>query len=195
MLLRSGDHPSVRRRPCRVLAYALMEDCHATDASRVDTFARERQAMTAASTLQQAAVYRRAGVLLVRADSRTDAGVWVSDGPCRTIEPPFAPDAIFRAVDETLGHSRSIPHPRQDEWTTVPLELYRAAGVRRWSEFVRGSVTISVCRAGLHWTFIPWRKCGARDGFEPLTNAAIELDEPTPDAIAGAVLAALQRAS
>ncbi|MBP2159713.1 MULTISPECIES: hypothetical protein [Asticcacaulis] len=136
-------------------------------------------------------VYRRKGALFIAASHKTEAGFWVADEETSVVGSSDEGD-VQRAVVEALARSQNrIPTPARD--ADLVGSLLSAAGVSSWSTFSKLAKCVDVHLKDGRLEITPYRNMGGSDGFEPMTDKAVELSEGSPD-LGKTVLAALELA-
>jgi hypothetical protein len=124
--------------------------------------------------MKAAIAYAKGSKILVRAQSRTAAGVWIEDGPCAVV-PLDAPDeALGTAVMSGLSRSRArVQHPRSGADIVAPLVT--AGDERSYDEFGRGARCVLV-ESEADYRLIPTKNAsGKGGGFVDLSQAVIEM--------------------
>ena len=141
------------------------------------------------SMSKSATIYRRKGALFVAASHKTEAGFWVADQETLVVEAGDE-SGIQRAVVEALASSRNgVPTPAPD--ADLISSLLSKAGVSSWSTFSKIAKCVDVHLADGRLQVTPYRNMGGSDGFDPMTDKAVELPEGSPD-LGKAVLAAFE---
>ncbi len=135
--------------------------------------------------MKHAAIYSGRDLLLVHADSRTQQGVWILDGPCAAIQQDVPDDVLGATVLDALSRSRVVPHPTT--WKGLFDPVLKAAHARGWRSFVFGTKHVSAS-LGESLTMVPFRNAGAREGFVPIDSASIVLAWPARPADVGAAV-------
>ena len=142
---------------------------------------------------RHATIYERRGSLYIRSSSQTDVGLWLEQGPCILLSADSAPDAIGEATRSALADSGSIiPHPT--EWTSVDLDnpILEMAGIRRWSAFRRGSLSVGVWQGDGKLEITPSVNEGSQ-GFAHLDDDTLHLPaDASADALGTAINKALK---
>lgn len=140
-----------------------------------------------------AGVDLRRGRLITWSSSMTTDGIAVANGTFEIL-PEEAPDGeLGEAVGRMLDASREgIPTP--DLRTTSPFAPVLAAlGLRYYSAYARGTLTVNVERDDGRVTVVPTRNGGSRHGFEGLTDQRLVASDPGPEELGAAVRAGLAR--
>ena len=114
--------------------------------------------------MRKLSAYRRGEWLFVSSSSETTAGVWISAEPCVRLPVTCSDEELGEAVGKALDGSRTgVPHPTN--WNTLPDPLLNAAGLRSWSRFSRGAVSVDVREVDGKLTLTPLKNLGPREGF------------------------------
>jgi hypothetical protein len=132
---------------------------------------------------RMAQAYLRGDQILMCAQARTTAGVWI------WAEPFFAVDAadhdgLGEALRLTLNASRAqVPHPPgpHPDVTAPMLEL---AGVRSFKAFAAGARCVQIARQDGRITFTPTRNGGPGEGFIDLREQSLTAEEPDDPVVA-----------
>jgi hypothetical protein len=112
----------------------------------------------------------------VESKSKTVDGAWIAEG---------TPLEVIGDQAERLGECTltcldlsmiEVPHPTDFKALTAPL--FELVGVRRWSDFVKGTLALDVEDSGETIRLTPMRNRGARDGFDFLQDRVAELKKP-----------------
>lgn len=137
-------------------------------------------------------VYERGGTLLVRARSKTTAGLTIEDGPCVTVPLTAAPEDLGRAVLVAVHSSRfGVPHPEQNAWPSLQKPVLEAAKVRSWSTFGRSARCVGV-ELDDQFYFTPTRHLGNKGAFTDIEDRVVHSPATsTPADVGKAVVAAL----
>lgn len=140
--------------------------------------------------MKAATIYEREGRLFFHSSSKTDAGVWVINGPFLVADKEHV-DEVGRAVRACLeGSSNGVPHPKSFA-TNLFEPVLNLAGVKSWGTFVKAAKCVEVETSNdTVATLIPTRNEGAKEGFLPMaskTEATLVSDK----ALGSAVVAAL----
>jgi hypothetical protein len=141
--------------------------------------------------VKAATIYECEGRLFFHSSSRTDAGVWVANGPFLAASKEHVGE-VGRAVRACLaGSSNGVPHPKSFA-TNLFEPVLNLAGVKSWGTFVKSAKCVEIETTNdTVATLIPTRNEGAKEGFFPLaakTEATLDSDE----ALGTAVFAALE---
>src|SRR5579872_2936632 len=96
-------------------------------------------------TIKRAALDLRANKVFVRSVHQALSGINILQDDVTTLNADDLP-GIGRALKLAISSFReSVPMPpRESLGINAPRALFQAAGVRRWSEFVKGAKSVSV---------------------------------------------------
>jgi hypothetical protein len=145
-----------------------------------------------------ASVYERPDMLLVHAEAKTTAGVYVAEQPVIRLNPTVSPQEIGASVRRALAAFRTgVAHPNQYEWRDLGKPFLAAAGFRSWRALVVGAKMCNVTqKADSSFVFSITRNGGTRGdkkGFGPFGVPDQYLAAHASDAELGsAVLKALE---
>ena len=101
-------------------------------------------------------------------------------------------ETLGAAVDEALRRSGEGHREPQAERFAAQL---KAAGVKSWSQYVRGLTAVRVKREGEKVEVLPLRNRGAREGLHELPERVERLERPDAAALGSAVTRGLARSS
>ena len=91
-----------------------------------------------------------------------------------------ATEVIASAIGMALSNSdRIVPHPAQDQWKGFFKPFHVAAGVRSHKAFMQVAKRVNIELIDGKLRLTPDRNLGAKRGFEPVPEAAVDL--PTAD--------------
>src|SRR5262245_60414879 len=92
------------------------------------------------------AVYERRGKLILHADGKTTAGVFIGIERFVVLDKAIAGTVLLGStLRQVLQHLREgLRHPAPGEWDAISLPLYSSVGVKSWSAFVRGAELTNV---------------------------------------------------
>jgi hypothetical protein len=139
---------------------------------------------------KRASIYYRQSKLFIQADSRTQSGIWVGDGPVDVLEEHS--EAVADAVQTALQYSRhGVPTPRPSEDLTV--ETRKLAGVKSWRTFVKNATLLCAALDGEQLTLTPYRRVDRAGNYVPQPERALKLS--AHDAGLGKVILELLRHS
>ena len=120
--------------------------------------------------MQIASIYRLKDRLLVHANSRTTAGVWMATEPFLPFPLDSSPSDIGNAVSLALAASLDkVPHP--NDWRATSGPRLSAAGVRSERSFQASAALVTITRNETGYVIEPHRNGGASGdskGFHPL---------------------------
>lgn len=142
--------------------------------------------------MRAASVFKRSGRFIVHPSSTTTAGVGIAAEPVVVLPGDVPERDLGQAILTAIRESKSgVPAP--DSWADVAKPLLRAASVRSWSAFVKGTVNCEVVDDGVHLHFAPTENRGARGGFQfkPSGRISIRADSE-PGAVGSALNKAIQ---
>lgn len=144
--------------------------------------------------MQCAEVDVRKGDVLVSTFSQTSTGAWIGTGETEKLSITSPPSLLGAAIHQALAASQTgVRHPRQDEWKGLEERLLKAAGVRRYSEFVKGARSVSAELDVHGLRLVPMKNMGAKGGFVHLTDKTLTLQaEATDEEVGQAILRALE---
>lgn len=133
-------------------------------------------------------IYQRKGSLFVSACHKTDAGFWLADTETEVVDHNDE-QGLEKAIINALARSREgVPTPVRDTNRIAPL--LDAAKVSSWSTFIKLAKSVDVYLKDETFEITPYRNLGGSDGFDPMTEKIVRLDEKTSD-LGSSVLAAL----
>jgi hypothetical protein len=144
--------------------------------------------------MRYGAIYERRGKMILHADGKTTAGVFIGIEPFMVLNKAANAAEIGGTLRRVLQHSReNLRHPEPGEWDAIALPLYVAAGVKSWGAFVRGAELTNVEADEKKIRLLPHQNLGARDGFQPKRLGALEVSASATDEELGfAVIKALE---
>jgi hypothetical protein len=127
--------------------------------------------------MKLATVYRRSGKYLLNSSSQATSGVWI--GKVFRVLPTSASDeSLGRDVLAALQLSRTgIAHPDPKDWAAIQQPLLDAAGVRRWSQFVKGSDMVTVRLGDGVIEVTPERRVAGEEGLEEVPEKMMRIDD------------------
>lgn len=103
---------------------------------------------------------------------------------------------IGRAVLQALaGNREGIPHPATpDDFDDLPQPVLEAAGVKTWTLFSRGALSLWIAEEDSTLVLIPTRKVGSKGTYLDVPDAQVTVGLPTTvDRVGAAVREALAR--
>jgi hypothetical protein len=155
------------------------------------SFGRRLGLSPAISEDRLASVLERPEVLLVHAEAKTTAGVYLANEPVIRLKPTAAPQELGAALRQALASFRiGVPHPKPEQVSGLFKPFLKAAGFRSWrslevgakccsvSQKPDGSIVIAILRNG--------GTRGDRKGFQPFGVPDHRLPEGVSDASLGA---------
>jgi hypothetical protein len=104
--------------------------------------------------------------------SKTVDGAWIGNAPYSCIEAEDLKSVGLGIVAALEASKIGVPHPT--EFSSLLQPLLAAANARTYSSFVRNTFLVEVLRERSRITFLPTRNEGARNGFTPIYDKAIE---------------------
>ena len=127
--------------------------------------------------MKHVSIYERNGEFYIQADSTTTVGLWVADGDCYTISVDSDYDEIGKYLFVALNNSRAdIPHPTElKEWNNLTVPLLKAAKVKSWSTFSKGTKLIQVNMDNDIRISPTENKCSVKQGFVTKENNIITI--------------------
>lgn len=132
--------------------------------------------------MKYGAVYERRGTLILHADAKTVAGVLIGVPPYAVLEAAADPAQIGRTLRSVLERSKNgVRHPDPHEWDAVARPLLDSVGATSWGTFARGAHLVNVEADDETLRLQPQENRGPRDGFQPLSVAAIEVPVAASD--------------
>lgn len=144
---------------------------------------------------RHATVYKRRDSLFIRSSSQTDVGLWLEQGPCTRVSYSSSSAAeVGRATWDALARSGSIiPHPTVWKSVDVDNPILEAAGIKRWSIFLRGALNVGVWLEDNQLEVTPTVNEG-KEGFAHLDDDAVYLRaDASVEELATAISEALKR--
>ena len=141
-----------------------------------------------------AGVDLRQGELIIDSYDLTEAGFWVANGKYLRMAEDVSDEALGSAVLEMhrrSEHGRPIPS-RDDPSPALPI--LQALGLRSYSQYMRGTVHVSVRQDDSGVLIEPSHNGGARTGFTPLPGESIRIAHGSAREIGRAVRVGLSRA-
>jgi hypothetical protein len=123
---------------------------------------------------QRTTVYQRKGQLVLATSNRGSGrfSLWIDSGPVTLLNASESPQRVGEALLESLSMSRSgIELPRDLDGSE--RALLDAAGLKSWSEFIRGTVSCHVEHDATGTHLVPSRREGA--GFVPEKDSEVFL--------------------
>lgn len=129
--------------------------------------------------MRSASITRRNRRIIIHPWSTTVSGLGIGTNPILVLEVNEDPEKIGEAIVEALAAVQvGLPHPDPSEWADQDKQFFEAAGVRSWSEFVRGAVASGIIAHEDRLEFLPKRNLGSRGGFQEsgLTSLKIPVD-------------------
>ena len=135
--------------------------------------------------MKRASAYGRDGKVFFDAQAKTEAGFYVGSEPVVVVDPSDTKGlsaGLLRVLD---AYRTGVPTPSRRE--ERGQELYAAAGVGTWREFVKGAKLVDIELNDGIITLVSWRNDGR--GFVP-TDRKRSAPMGSPD-LAATVIAAL----
>ncbi|WP_342249409.1 hypothetical protein [Sphingomonas sp. OTU376] len=137
--------------------------------------------------IQSAVAYSANGKIIVAPVVRTTTGLGLEVDP--GVYPAVAAD-IALAIEDALAKSAVVVgHPQQSEWKGFFKPFQDAAGVRSHAAFMKAAQRVSIRVVDNQIKITPQRNLGSKEGFAPISDAAVFF--PIGDKH-GAALAVLQ---
>lgn len=153
---------------------------------------RKRGDASPATPLEIAEVHARGDRLIVSPSALAPSGFWETQDWVRELPAGADDSALGAAVEEALRRSGEGHRESRAERFAAQL---RAAGVKSWSQYVRGLSAVQVEREGADVKVLPQRNRGARQGLHELPEHAENLSQPDSAALGSAVKRGLERSS
>ena len=136
--------------------------------------------------LKIARIYYREDKIIIGSNHKTTDGVWIDPGPYEVCSGQIDPAELGRIIINALNSSK----------TGVPQPLEKAAGVKSYSTFIKGTKSCSV-ELSDKYNCIPYRNCGFKGddkGFHKMPDEQISLStNSSTEEIGQAVLDTLKR--
>lgn len=121
--------------------------------------------------MKRATVYSRQKKIFVQASSRTVDGIWVASGPVSYLGDSCSDEELGSCVVCVVNGSVDGISPVR-EWNSLILPVLRAADVKSWAKFVRGTVSVEIEMSCDLVSVILMENLGASGGFEPIPEVA-----------------------
>lgn len=118
-----------------------------------------------------ASSFSRKNHLFIGPENRTDIGMLIVSEPVIEVDIGDA-FAVKAAIVQALKSSKTVRHPDFRGWNVNDNPQQRAAGIKRWSDFVRGTKFVGIEQRELTM-FVPYASKGARLGFEPIGERTV----------------------
>jgi hypothetical protein len=145
---------------------------------------------------KRAEIYHRRACYFLHPSSRTVDGFWVLTEPCVKLPDACSDAELGDAAVAALGASRNeVPNPPRGDTTSVLGPLLRAAGVKSWSSFAKGTSSVDLRDEGGRISIIPYQNREPRDGFRPDDANAIVIDREAGAALGARIREAFRRAT
>jgi hypothetical protein len=159
---------------------------------RLPGLRRSRSEKPSTARRELAEVDARRDRLIVSAIALAPSGFHETQDWVRELPAGVDAEALGAAVDEALR--RSGEGHIEPEGETFAAQL-KAAGVKSWSQYVRGLTSVRVDREGEKVELLPFRNLGARQGLHELPEQIEILTRPDAGALGSAVVRGLARSS
>jgi hypothetical protein len=128
--------------------------------------------------------------LLVSPIARAPSGFWETQDWVRDLPVDADDETLGTTVEEALRRSSQGHSEPEAERFTAQL---RAAGVKSWSQYVRGLTSVRVKRQGEKVEVLQFHNRGARQGLHELPEQTETLARPDAAALGSAVKRGLER--
>jgi hypothetical protein len=145
---------------------------------------------------QHATAYLKNGKVIIHAQARSTAGVYLAAMPVRRLPLEAGGDALGRALRDALdAYQAEVPHPTT--WRDFGADVLKASGVRSWRALQVGTACCTISRNSAHIMISPSHNGGTSGdgrGFQPAPSADVALEaSATPDRVGAALLEAFSR--
>jgi len=151
-----------------------------------------RSEKPATAPRELAEVDARRDRLIVSAIALAPSGFHETQDWVRELPAGVDAETLGAAVEEALRRSSEGHQEHEGERFAPQL---KAAGVKSWSQYVRGLTSVRVKRQGEKVEVLPFRNLGARQGLHELPEEIETLTQPDPAALGSAVVRGLARSS
>jgi len=125
--------------------------------------------------IKSATAYRKGGEIILHADSKTTAGVWIASPPFTALSATVAVEELGMILLDTISKSAAgVPHPRsKTDWAAVRAPLFQAFNVKSIEAQMQGTVCCGIMDEDGILRIRPTRNEGAREGFVPVPGREI----------------------
>lgn len=129
--------------------------------------------------MRRATIYRHKGKYILIPVSETTKGFTIDSEPGIVLYGEVTTQEVGEAVLSTLSVSRTgIAHPK--DWKDVSAIAPRLAGVRSWSELMKGDTVSCAIEENAESRIVrPLRNLGPKVGFAPLAHGEVKLSVTT----------------
>jgi len=121
--------------------------------------------------VQSAVAYSANGKIIVGPVNRTTMGVGLEVDP--RVYLPIVSDLALGIKHALAMSAKVVEHPSQGEWKGFFKPFLDAAGVRSYAAFMKDAKRVSICIVDGQIKITPQRNLGSRQGFEPVSDAAV----------------------
>jgi hypothetical protein len=138
---------------------------------------------------RHAGAYLRRGRIYVYSEHKTVGGALIAQDDVVSLDSTDF-KGIAEAVKNALqAYRMGVPIPPRESLSGTSWKMYAVAGVRKWSDFVKGAKGISIRSENGQITLTPMRNRGARGGFDYIVERAHSFPETFPSFGEAVVLA------
>lgn len=145
--------------------------------------------------MRSASIIRRSNNIIIHPWSKAITGLGIGTPPIIVLDFNEEPQRIGEAILEALDAVQiGLPHPDPDD-EVQDKSLYDAAGVKNWSQFVKGAASSQIIEHPTELEFSPWKNLGSRGGFQDVGIESVMIPRDSdPVAIGKAALKSLELA-
>ncbi len=126
--------------------------------------------------MKSISVYKRKKRYILRAKSKTTAGIWISTDINEIFDIETPQDEVVKEILSLLEHSKiNVPHPT--DWNEFENDInkpfLKKIGVKTWQDFYKGSYLCQFKEENGNYTITPYSNTGK--GFKPKQEEKFEL--------------------